>query len=155
MNKESSIAILTNLLQRHEDAAQKYREAEAIVTDRGLKNFLSSLAGYRESLKEEARRWLEDMPPSPIPVSAQVRSYLHKNWDSFREALLQENHSRILEACTKCEAAVSDYYSEALKQEGIPLPVHNDLKEQHKRIMEVRRKVERMEKVPAERKHAF
>lgn len=126
-----------------------------MVTDEGLKDFLSSLAEYRESLKDKARKWLEDMPPSPVPVSSKVRSYLHKNWDSFREALQQENHSRILEACTKSEAAISDYYSEALRQEGIPMPIHNDLKEQHQRIMEVRRKVERMEKVPMERNNSF
>lgn len=155
MNKESSISILANLLQRHEDAAQKYREAEAIVTDKGLQNFLSSLADYRESLQQKARQWLEDMPPSPVPMSGHARSYLHRNWGSFREALLLKKQTRILETCAKSEADISDYYAEALRQEGIPMQLHNDLKEQHQRIMDVRRKVERMERVPMERHHSF
>ena len=155
MNKESSISILTNLLKRHEDAAQKYREAAAAVNNPGLTDFLSSLAKYRESLYLKNRQWLEDMPPSPAPVSLRVRSYLHKNWTSFQDALVLGKQGNILGACKKSEEDISNYYKEALALRGIPIGLHNDLQEQHQRVMDVLRKVERMEKVPMQRNNSF
>lgn len=151
MNKESTISILTNLLQRHEDAARKYREAAAMTENKGLKGFLANLADYRESLYQENRQWLEDMPPSPAPISGSARSYLHKNRESLREALLLEKQAKIVEACRKSEEHISEYYREALGQEGIPLPLHNNLEAQHQKVLGMLRKAERMEKVPAQR----
>ncbi|MCB9265885.1 MAG: PA2169 family four-helix-bundle protein [Lewinellaceae bacterium] len=155
MNKESSIAILANLLRRHEDAAEKYDDAAAMVDNPGLKEYLSSLAKYRHSLYQSIRQWLEDMPPSPVPVSGKVRSYLHNNWAEMQEALMREQESKIVEACKKSEEDISDYYKEALAQKGIPVQIHKGLQQQHSRIMEVLRKVERMEKVPTGRNNSF
>lgn len=151
MNKESTISILTNLLQRHEDAARKYREAAAMTEARGLKNFLANLADYREGLYRENRQWLEDMPPSPAPISVSARSYFHKNWESLREALMLEKQAKIAEACRRSEEQISEYYREALSQKGIPLPLHNNLEAQHQKVISILRKAERMEKVPAQR----
>ncbi len=155
MNKESTISILTTLAQRHEDAAQKYREAAAIVSDEELNDYLESLADYRQELYEEAREWLESMPPSPVPASKRIRSYLHEHWGDFREVLLLNNRPKITDFCNKSETAISDYYRESLAQSGIPVSINEELEKQHQHILEVKRKVERMETVPTMRNSSF
>lgn len=133
---------------RCEDAAQKYEEAAAMANEENIVEYLESLAKHRKSLYESLYKWMDAMPPTPMPVSNRVRSYLSDHWEEFHEALLSNSEAKISGIVEAAERSLSDYYQESVAQEGIPKEIHDFLNEQHQHVMEVLRKVERMETVP-------
>ena len=144
----SGIALINNLMMRNKDAEDRYREAAAVATDKSLVEYLESLARYRNSLYEPLFEWMNALPPTPMPLSKQARSYLYENWGGFREALLLNNKTKVLEFCEDSEKSISKSYREAVAQTGIPIDIHDFLNGQLQHILKVRRKVERMETVP-------
>ncbi len=126
-----------------------------MATDESIIKYLESLADYRESLYKELYRWMETMPPTPMPLSKGTRSYLSEHWGEFREALLLKSEAKIAAIAEAAERSVNDYYREAVAQEGIPKDIHDLLNEQHQHIMSILRKVERMETVPMLRNNDF
>jgi uncharacterized protein (TIGR02284 family) len=144
----SGIALVSNLMMRNKDAEERYREAAAVATDESLVQYLESLARYRNSLYEPLFEWMNALPPTPMPISKQSRSYLYEHWGDFREALLLNNKSKVVEFCEDSEKKISRAYREAVAQTGMPKDINEFLNKQLQHILEVRRKVERMETVP-------
>jgi uncharacterized protein (TIGR02284 family) len=73
---------------------------------------------------------------------------LYEHWGDFREALLLNNKSKVVEFCEDSEKKISRAYREAVAQTGVPKDINEFLNKQLQHILEVRRKVERMETVP-------
>ncbi|HKK79055.1 MAG TPA: hypothetical protein VJ933_05470 [Phaeodactylibacter sp.] len=154
-NRESAIAFVNNLMLRCEDAAQKYNEAAAMASDDSIVEYLESLAKYRQSLYEALYNWMDALPPTPMPVSKRVRSYLTEHWEELREALIHNRESQIADITDAAERSLDKYYREAVAQKGIPKDIHEFLNEQHQHVMQVLRKVERMETVPMLKNNGF
>jgi hypothetical protein len=154
-NRESGIAFINNLMLRCEDAAQKYREAAVLTTEDSIKEYLESLASYRQSLYKELFEWMNALPPTPMPVNKRVRSYLSNNWEDFRDALMLNQEAKVADFTQAAERSLSSYYREAVAQEGVPKDIHDMLNRHHQHVMEVLRKVERMELVPMLRNNGF
>ena len=155
MNKDTPMSILNNLMLRNQDAAQKYREAAALVDDDSLKVWMESLAAYREDLAGELREQIEDMPPSPMAMNTRSRSFLSEHWDEVRDTILLNNRKKIATLCHQSEQALSDYYRQSLDKEALALPMKVLLEEQHKKVLKVMRKTERMATVPMEKNTSF
>ena len=154
-NRESAIAFINNLMLRCEDAAQKYREAADMASDESIVDYLKSLADHRESLHKALYKWMDAMPPIPMPVSKRVRSQLSEHWEDFQQALREGQESQIADITQAAESSLNDYYQEAVAQQGIPKDIHDFLNEQHQHVMKVLRKVERMETVPTLKNNDF
>lgn len=144
----SGIALINSLMMRNKDAEERYREAAAVATDESLVKYLESLARYRKSLYDPLFEWMNALPPTPMPINKQARSYLYENWGDFREALMLNHKTKVVKFCEHSEKAVSEAYREAVAQSGVPKDINEFLNKQLEHILEVRRKVERMETVP-------
>ncbi len=151
----SAIALINNLMMRNKDAEDRYREAAAIASEEGIVEYLESLADYRNSLYKPLYAWMDSLPPTPMPINKQAKSYLYENWGDFREALMLNSRSKIVEFCEHSELAISDAYREAVAQTGVPKDIHDFLNKQYQHILDIRRRVERMETVPMLRNNGF
>ncbi|MEQ8706139.1 MAG: PA2169 family four-helix-bundle protein [Phaeodactylibacter sp.] len=144
----SGIALVNNLMMRNKDAEERYREATAVATDESLKAYLRSLAEYRNSLYQQLYKWMDALPPTPMPISKQARSYLYENQGVLRDALMLNHKSKVVACCEASEKSISEAYREAIAQTGVPKDINEFLNGQYQHILKVRRKVERMETVP-------
>lgn len=151
----SGIALINTLMMRNKDAEERYQEAASIVTDQSIKEYLESLAKYRNSLYKPLFEWMNALPPTPMPVSKQARSYLYEQGDDFREALQLNQKTKVVEFCEASEKSLSDAYRDAIAQEGVPKDINEFLNEQFQHVLKVRKKVERMETVPMLRNNGF
>ena len=154
-SRESAIGFVNDLMMRNEDAAQKYREAAALADEDSTKEYLESLSRHRQALYQELYEWMDALPPTPMPVNKRVRSELHHRWEEFQEALKLNQESKIADIVQASERELKKQYREATAQKGIPVDIHDMMNEQHKHILEVLRKVERMDIVPMRRNNKF
>lgn len=151
----SAIALINNLMMRNKDAEDRYREAAAIATEEGVVEYLESLADYRNSLYKPLYEWMDSLPPTPMPINKQAKSYLYEHWGDFKEALILNNRFKVVEFCEHSEHAISDAYREAVAQTGVPKDINEFLNKQYQHILDIRRRVERMETVPMLRNNGF
>lgn len=147
-SRSSGIALFFNLLMSNDQDARCYREAAASTTDPEVEAYLTSLAKHRQSLYEGLFDWLSDLPPSPLPMSKQGRSYLHENKEAFLKAVNDKNQSKIVEHCLASEQAISEDYQTAVAQSGVVPAMHDFVEKQHKHVLGMMPHVERMEVVP-------
>jgi hypothetical protein len=153
MYKENTLSILTNLLQRHQSSAAKYREALALVPDeqQSVHSFLLALAEYREDLADQLGRVLNKYPSSSVPKGSSSRPHIAEAWEKIRDAMLLDNQSRLLKQVYANEKALSEYYKLCLDQEEVPEDVKALLEEQHRKVLHQMRRSERMATVPQQK----
>jgi len=153
MYKENTFSILTNLLQRHQASAAKYREALALVPDeqKSVHSFLQALAEYREALADQLQRVLKKYAPSSVPKGSSSRPHIAEAWETIRDAMLLDNQSRLLKQLYANEKALSEYYKLCLDQEEVPEDVKALLEEQHRQVIHQMRRSERMATVPQQK----
>lgn len=140
---------------RHQADLRYYDEAGDIVREKGLVDFLKSLARYRQALLDEASDLMKSMPSGPITPSANTSSYLDEQIATFNQALGTENRSTITQLVMDAEKATSDYYRIALDSNRLVDGVRSLLEGQHQYMLDIRRKVERMQTVPMRRNNLF
>jgi hypothetical protein len=148
MNKESSIAAISSLWLRHKDAANQYRKAMALASEEGLKNWFRTLVDYRESLEKDCQDMLQALPPVPFTPNKNINSGLSENWVEIKEALLLENYSKLTSVCWNAEQKDYEALKKSLKIANLPEGIANFLDKQGKSMLQMQRKVERMNTVP-------
>jgi uncharacterized protein (TIGR02284 family) len=147
-NHSSVIGSLNTLFIRNDSAARKYKLAAEQANDEGLSAFFNDLSAFRKSLAEELHPLVQDMPPSPMPVTKSTKSYIEQHWDQLITALEHDNLSKVSEFCRSSEEALIMEYKKALEQDGIPVQIHEVFEKQSEKLMALKRKVERMDTVP-------
>jgi hypothetical protein len=150
MSQETVYSILFTLLQRHEDAAKYYKKLHGSLSRPGLSEWIDDLIKYRESMAGTIRSFLENTAPIPVRNKSRedTTSILHQKWDEVKEALSRENWLEVVRVCRQTEESLSSYYQTSLGSEGIAEGIRDLLQQQHKKILEVNRKAERLETVP-------
>ncbi len=155
MNRESSLAILNNLLLRNEKAGDRYDEAAGETEDASLSEWLHSLAHHRRKLAAAVRQLIEDMPPTPLPANTNSRPWLEDHQDELYDALRAQKRQRVAEICRQSEEALSDYYKTSLKQENLVAAIYDQLTAQHQEVLAVIRKAERLATAPQLKNNGF
>lgn len=154
MKTEMVYVILYTLLQRHERATEYYNRASELAQGEDLAGLLKSLASYREELGSQVRRFLENTSPVPMPNkdTESIKPLIEKRWADLEKALSRNERLEVIRLCHQTEQALSDYYRESLGQEKKTAAGIQDLiQQQHKKVLEVTRKMERLETVPQQR----
>ncbi len=148
-------SILYTLLQRHEEAAKHYRRAAELAREDDLKRYLGSLADYRAALGKEVRHFLEDS--SPVPVRNRSREditpLLAERWPEMESALEKSDRARILSLCHATEQELFHHYQRVGfgEEDAVAGGILDLLEKQHRQVMEVTRKTERLERVPQDK----
>ena len=150
MSKETAYSIMFTLLQRHEDAVDRYRQLQGMVSREDLAEWVGDLADHREEMAGTVRSFLENSAPIPVRNKSRdaTRSYLHKHWEKAEEAAARDNWLEIIRLCRETEESISRYYQNSMGSEGIADGIRDLLEQHHKKILQVNRKAERLEKVP-------
>ncbi len=155
MNKETSIAAVSSLWLRHQDAAEHYQKAQELAKDQGMKEWFESLAAYRSQLAEACRDFLESLPPIPSTPNRKIVSGASERWSDLKEALLLNNRTKVTSICRDSELEDYNALKESLNIHGLPVGVEDFLDRQGKVMLDVQPKVERMNVIPALSKNSF
>ncbi len=155
MSTETAYSILFTLLQRNEDAAKYYKKLKGSLSLPELSDWVGDLIEHRESMATTIRSFLENTAPIPVRNKSRedTTSILHQKWDKVEEALSHEKWLEIVRICRQTEESLSSYYQTSLGSEGIAEGIRDLLQQQHKKILEVNRKAERLETVPQQKDH--
>lgn len=151
MNTEMVYSILYTLLQRHEAAAEHYRRAAELAVEADLQRYLSNLADYRTALGREVRAFLEDSSPVPVRNKSRkdITPMLVERWPEMEEALKGEDRVKVLHLCHATEKELFRHYQKGMADEDpIAGGILDLLQQQHRKVMEVTRKTERLETIP-------
>lgn len=146
---------ISALYLRNENAASKYRKAAEMTEDESLITFLNSLADFRSSLSADLQQLMDDMPQSANTPSSSARSYLSKIWEDFCMAIDTNNRTKISRYCEETEESLIKEYKKALEQSDIPMDIHDQLEKQNRHLLDVKRRVERMDIVPMLKNNGF
>ena len=121
-----------------------------MVSREDLADWVGALAAHREELGQTVRSFIENSAPIPVRNKSReaTTSLLHQNWEKAKEAASKENWSEIIRLCRETEESISKYYQQSVASEGIAEGIRDMLEGHHKKILEVNRKAERLEKVP-------
>lgn len=134
---------------RHKDAANQYRKTLALSTDESMNKWLNDMIAYREALEKDCREFLETLPPVPFTPNRNIASALSNHWKDLKEALLLENYSKLTSIFKNAEIKDYEALKESLKIKSLPDGIKHFLSDQSRRMLEVQRKVERLDTVPA------
>lgn len=155
-NRESAITILNSLAVRHDSDGKAYRDSSTALTeDPETADFFRSLAHYRNELREEVTRIIEDMPNIPMTASTSSRSLYKRKSAEFDEALRMRSATGLLDLCNQVEEDLSRYYADSLQVDNLPEDVRALLERQHEQVLLMHERIGQMVTMPMRRDNNF
>lgn len=159
MSKENSSSAVFHLFSRHDQAAAIYRQIaedlhnkEEEEKQHPLERWFASLAEYRQQLAQELRPLLENQGRIPAKPSNEMKALLKDREAEIIRFINQDNQIGLIELSLDAEQDTSRYYREIEANKDIPQPIREQLDKQHRKILEVAKKAQRLQTVPEEKR---
>lgn len=155
-SKETSATILFHLFSRHDQTASQYRQiVNDLKDDASLRSWFSSLAEFRQTLADELRNLVEDNNGVPVKPSQEMKSYLEKKQEDIIQFINEDNAVGLIELSLEAEESIAKYYQQAEANKDVPVEIRERLDDQHRRLLEVIQKAQRLHSVPEEDRADF
>ena len=113
---------LNNLLNMNYEIEKIYVEALEHVKDANLKTFFRAKGFERHQFGNELRLEIEKFGGSPVH-SGPISSKPYKQWMHFRNLMLTENESDLLDEVYQLKQLNLEQYNDLLQEMNIPLQI--------------------------------
>lgn len=155
IHQENASSMLFHIYSRHEAAAGIYRQMARDVESESVREWLSSLAEYRQKMADELQPWVADAGSAPLKPAKEMKTPLAEREREITEAINTGNEVILYDLSKDVEESIGKYYQKAEGNKDVPLEIREKLSQQHERILEVILKAKNLSRVPKQGNNKF
>ncbi|RME96221.1 MAG: hypothetical protein D6772_12170 [Bacteroidetes bacterium] len=137
--KHGTITSLTTLYARHQSAVVHFKEALSSSLDQNTQELVHSLIGLHEDCGQTIRKWIDDLPDSPVKPNRDLLSPA-----ADKEPTDWSNEAKVRQHLLRHTQETHALYRQMLDNDGIPAGIKDLLESQAQGLSDSIHKLERL-----------